>query len=80
MKKAHVFVEGQPEQSVEAIAERPFAGVAEPEFSLQSAFNILFSDVIPATIFKFEMKGGWKAAFKNFLIENIVIAVQRPCC
>ncbi len=77
MKKAHVFVEGQPERPTAGIVnDRAFAGVAEPEFSLQSAFNALFSGLISPAIFIFEMQGGWKAALKNFAFENI--AKSRP--
>ncbi len=44
---------------------RAFAGVAEPENILQTAFNALFEPVI-SPLFIFEMKGGWKAALKRF--------------
>jgi Domain of unknown function (DUF4276) len=71
MRKVLVFVEGgQPEQIAPTSTNRAFAGVAESEFPLQSAFNSLFSEVIPATTLIFEMKGGWKAALKTFIEEQ----------
>lgn len=71
MEKAIIFAEGQPEQPVVVSpTERAFVGVAEPAFSLQTAFNVLFSEVMPPSIFVFEMQGGWKAALKNFAREQ----------
>jgi hypothetical protein len=64
-KKVTVFVEGNTHVAPTTEFNRAFAGVAEPENILQTAFNALFEPVI-SPLFIFEMKGGWKAALKRF--------------